>query len=88
MFSPPGGSFPFTVGRIQHGFDVRPDLCAQDNTVSPRQYLGKFWTDSLVHDKNALQLLVDVIGEVKAYRTINGILGYMLFTCIKYYKTF
>jgi len=28
-FAHGGGSFPYTVGRIQHGFLVRPDLCAQ-----------------------------------------------------------
>lgn len=27
-FAHGGGSFPSTIGRIQHGFDVRPDLCA------------------------------------------------------------
>lgn len=31
-----GGSFPYTIGRITHGFDVRPDLCAVENNVSPR----------------------------------------------------
>ena len=42
---------------------VRPDLCATDCDVAPREFLGKFWTDSLVHDNTALELLVDVIGE-------------------------
>ena len=64
-FAHGGGSFPFTIGRIQHGFDVRPDLVAVDNPVSPVDYIGKFWVDSLVHDKKALQYLVDVIGEDK-----------------------
>ena len=63
-FSFTGGSFPFTVGRIEHGYNVRPDLCAIDCDTSPRQFLGKFYTDTLVHDQNALELLVDVIGEV------------------------
>jgi aminocarboxymuconate-semialdehyde decarboxylase len=45
-FAHGGGSFPFTLGRIQHGFDVRPDLCAVDNAVEPRKYLGHFWLDS------------------------------------------
>jgi aminocarboxymuconate-semialdehyde decarboxylase len=27
-FAHGGGSFPITVGRIEHGFNVRPDLCA------------------------------------------------------------
>lgn len=64
-FAHGGGSFPFTIGRIQHGFDVRPDLVALDNAISPKEYAGKFWVDSLVHDKNAFQYLLEVIGEDK-----------------------
>lgn len=64
-FAHGGGSFPFTMGRIQHGFDVRPDLVAVDNAISPKEYAGKFWVDSLVHDKNAFQYLLEVIGEDK-----------------------
>nr|KAF6336065.1 aminocarboxymuconate semialdehyde decarboxylase [Myotis myotis] len=60
-----GGAFPFTVGRISHGFSVRPDLCAQDNPINPRKYLGSFYTDSLVHDPLALKLLTDVVGKDK-----------------------
>ena len=59
-----GGSFPFTIGRIEHGYNVRPDLCATDCDKGPRSFLGKIWTDSLVHDVNAIKLLVDVIGQV------------------------
>lgn len=64
-FAHGGGSFPATIGRIEHGFNVRPDLCAIDNDNSPRNYLGKFWIDSLVHDEKALQFILDVIGEDK-----------------------
>lgn len=64
-FAHGGGSFPFTIGRIEHGFDVRPDLVAIDNTVNPRDYIGKFWVDSLVHDKKAMEFLVDVMGDDK-----------------------
>uniref|UniRef100_A0A668RWH3 2-amino-3-carboxymuconate-6-semialdehyde decarboxylase n=1 Tax=Oreochromis aureus TaxID=47969 RepID=A0A668RWH3_OREAU len=64
-FAHGGGSFPFTVGRIEHGHKVRPDLCAVDNDVSPRKYLGSFYTDSLVHDPASLKLLIDVIGKDK-----------------------
>ena len=59
-----GGAFPFTIGRIEHGYSVRPDLCAVNNKVNPRDYLGRIYTDSLVHDAGALQLLVDVMGKV------------------------
>jgi aminocarboxymuconate-semialdehyde decarboxylase len=58
-----GGSFPYTLGRIEHGFMVRPDLVAIDNTVNPKNYLGRFWVDSLVHDKKAFEFLLDVLGE-------------------------
>ncbi|XP_052804180.1 2-amino-3-carboxymuconate-6-semialdehyde decarboxylase-like isoform X2 [Mya arenaria] len=62
-FAHGGGAFPFTVGRIEHGYNVRPDLCAVDCKTSPRNFLGKFYTDALVHDPRALELLVDVIGQ-------------------------
>lgn len=57
-----GGSFPFTIGRIGHGFDVRPDLCAVDNDVHPSAYLDRLYMDSLVHDPAALNFLIDLIG--------------------------
>jgi aminocarboxymuconate-semialdehyde decarboxylase len=62
-FAHGGGSFPFTIGRIEHGFDVRPDLVAIDNAVNPREYIGRFWVDALVHDKNTMKYLVDIMGE-------------------------
>ena len=62
-FAHGGGAFPFTIGRIEHGFAVRPDLVAVDNPVSPRDYIGRFWVDSLVHDPKAMEYLVDTIGE-------------------------
>ncbi|XP_059822259.1 2-amino-3-carboxymuconate-6-semialdehyde decarboxylase isoform X3 [Hypanus sabinus] len=58
-----GGTFPYTIGRIEHGYNVRPDLCARENKINPRKYLGRFYTDALVHDPLALKLLVDVIGK-------------------------
>lgn len=64
-FAHGGGSFPFTVGRIEHGFDVRPDLTAIDNTKKPKDYLGKFWVDSLVHDHKALEYIIDILGDDK-----------------------
>ncbi|MCO6460956.1 MAG: amidohydrolase [Saprospiraceae bacterium] len=64
-FAHGGGSFPFTFGRIKHGFDVRPDLVAIDHNVSPDYYLGHFWVDSLVHDRNALDFNLRLFGENK-----------------------
>jgi aminocarboxymuconate-semialdehyde decarboxylase len=62
-FAHGGGSFPITIGRIEHGFNVRPDLVAIDNPINPRNYIGKFWIDSLVHDENTLNFIVDLMGE-------------------------
>jgi aminocarboxymuconate-semialdehyde decarboxylase len=67
-FAHGGGAFPFTIGRMEHGFDVRPDLVATDNDVNPRSDLrsrerpARFYVDSLVHDPDALQLLVKLFG--------------------------
>ena len=64
-FAHGGGSFPATIGRIEHGFNVRPDLCAIDNKVNPRDYLGNFYLDSLVHEPKMLEFIVDMMGEDK-----------------------
>jgi aminocarboxymuconate-semialdehyde decarboxylase len=64
-FAHGGGSFPFTIGRIEHGFAVRPDLVAVDNAVNPRNYIGKFWIDSLVHDPAAMRYIAELVGVDK-----------------------
>lgn len=64
-FAHGGGSFPATVGRVQHGFDARPDLCAIDNKKGPKDYLGKFYVDSLTHDPHMLRHIIRLFGEDK-----------------------
>ena len=64
-FAHGGGSFPATIGRIEHAFHVRPDLCAVDNPVNPREYLGKFYLDTLVHDAPMLRYLIELVGVDK-----------------------
>lgn len=64
-FAHAGGSFPFTVGRVEHGFHARPDLCQTDCKVNPRHFLGKFWVDSLTHDAQALEFLTKIVGDDK-----------------------
>jgi aminocarboxymuconate-semialdehyde decarboxylase len=67
-FAHGGGAFPGTIGRIEHGFHVRPDLVAIDNKTEPRKYLAhgkqpaRFYVDSLVHDADALKLLLKLFG--------------------------
>jgi len=61
-FAHGGGSFPATIGRIEHGFNCRPDLVAVDNNVNPRNYIGKFYLDSLVHDAPMLDYIINLFG--------------------------
>lgn len=64
-FAHGGGSFGMTLGRIMQGFTMRPDLCAVDCKVSPQEYLGHFYVDSLVHDPIVLKYLVNLMGHKK-----------------------
>ena len=61
-FAHGGGSFPYTIGRIEHGFRMRPDLVASDNARNPRDYFPRLYFDSCVHDPQALHYLLDVVG--------------------------
>ena len=61
-FAHGGGAFPATIGRIEHGWQARPDLVAVDNIHNPKKYLGQFWLDSLVHDPKMLEIVVDLVG--------------------------
>ncbi len=62
-FAHAGGSFLFTIGRIEHGFECRPDLVAIDNNINPRNYLGKFWVDSITHDPLVLDYVLKLQGS-------------------------
>ncbi len=64
-FSHAGGSFIPTLGRIEHGYVCRPDLVAVHNQVNPREYLGKFWVDSITHDPTLLEYIIKMIGSEK-----------------------
>ena len=64
-FAHAGGSFLPTIGRIEHGFNCRPDLVAVDNPVNPRHYLGKFWVDCITHDPALLRFVLEMVGDDK-----------------------
>jgi aminocarboxymuconate-semialdehyde decarboxylase len=64
-FAHAGGSFMSTIGRIEHGFNCRPDLVAIDNDINPRNYLGKFWVDSITHDPLVLEYVIKLQGTKK-----------------------
>jgi aminocarboxymuconate-semialdehyde decarboxylase len=65
MLSHAGGSLIPTMGRLEHGFNCRPDLVAVDNKRNPREYLGKFWTDCVTHDIELLKYILKIQGSEK-----------------------
>lgn len=60
-----GGSFPYTLGRIDHGFRERPDLCQTAAITLPSSQARRLYYDSLVHDAAALRLLIDRVGVLR-----------------------
>lgn len=60
-----GGSFPYTLGRLEHGYHAIPELCAMKCSSSPKSFIGNIYFDSLVHDEKALKFLVETMGEDK-----------------------
>jgi aminocarboxymuconate-semialdehyde decarboxylase len=64
-FAHAGGSFLPTIGRIQHGFECRPDLVAIDNPIEPKKYIGQFWVDSITHDAPMLEYVLKMVGSKK-----------------------
>ena len=57
------GSFLSTIGRIEHGFNCRPDLVAVDNPKNPREYCGHFWVDCITHDQDMLHYVLKMQGS-------------------------
>jgi len=56
-----GGFLPYGIGRLDHGYKVRPELAAK-LPKPPNAYLENIYCDSITHDTRALQFLIDRIG--------------------------
>lgn len=55
-----GGALPFLLGRLSHGWSVRPE-CAHLKT-DPRDYATRFYYDTITHDAASLAFLVEQVG--------------------------
>lgn len=62
-FAHGGGAFPGIIGRLEHGFNVRPDIVATANERNPRDYIGRFFVDSLVHEPAMLHYMLELFGS-------------------------
>ncbi|NYT69073.1 amidohydrolase family protein [Pusillimonas noertemannii] len=55
-----GGALPFLLGRIAHGWSVRPECAHLER--SPREYAARFYYDTVTHDPEALAFLIEQVG--------------------------
>ncbi|WP_127754786.1 amidohydrolase family protein [Devosia sp. 1566] len=55
-----GGALPFLVGRLQHGWSVRPELKHMER--GPEEYLARFYFDTIAHSQSSLQYLIAQVG--------------------------
>ena len=62
-FAHGGGAFPGIIGRLDHGFNVRPDIVATAISRNPREYIGQFFVDSLVHEPEMLKYMIGLFGS-------------------------
>ena len=55
-----GGYLPYQIGRLDHGYRVRPESrgCAQ----APSAYLPRFWFDTVTHAPGPLRFLTELVG--------------------------
>ncbi len=57
-----GGQFPFIMGRIEHGYRVRPEPKEKVHQP-PRVFLKNFYFDTITHNPDALRYLIAFAGS-------------------------
>lgn len=55
-----GGAFPYLVGRLNHGWAVRPECSHLEH--GPVDYLKRFYYDTISHSTESLTYLLDLVG--------------------------
>ncbi|HLC40315.1 MAG TPA: amidohydrolase family protein, partial [Methylomirabilota bacterium] len=55
-----GGALPYLIGRVNHGWKVRPEC--KGLPKPPLSYLRRFTYDTISHSPEALRYLVDLVG--------------------------
>ena len=55
-----GGTFPWLIGRITHGWGVREEC--RHLATQPEAYLRRFYYDTITHNYSALEYLIRLVG--------------------------
>ena len=61
-FAHGGGSFAYLLGRVENAWQQR-EIVREDSPHPPSHYVNRFSVDSVVFSEDALNLLVNVMGE-------------------------
>ena len=56
-----GGFMPYQIGRLDHGYKVRPETNAKIS-APPSSYLRRFYFDTITHAGTPLKFLVKLVG--------------------------
>lgn len=57
-----GGFVPFQIGRLNRGYEAKPELAAKQISRLPGDYLSRLYVDTVVHDAGVLRFLIDSLG--------------------------
>ena len=57
-----GGHLPYIIGRLHHGYEVRPE-CRANIPQSPWAYFKQIYFDSITHHPAALEYLIGIVGS-------------------------
>ena len=57
-----GGALPILIGRIDHGWRVRPEIEKLHMAQAPSTYLQRFTYDTIVHSKSVMEFVIREVG--------------------------
>jgi aminocarboxymuconate-semialdehyde decarboxylase len=55
-----GGALLILIGRVDHGWEVRPE--AKQLPKAPSKYLDRFFYDTIVHSKQIMEFVISTVG--------------------------
>lgn len=63
-FAHAGGSMPYLIGRLDHGYKVRPE-CKSAIPKAPSEYFKRLYFDTIAHSPQGLLYLIQSVGSDK-----------------------
>jgi aminocarboxymuconate-semialdehyde decarboxylase len=60
MLPQAGGTFPWLIGRMDHGWEVREEC--RSISQPPSAYLQRFYYDTITHQPQIMRALIDLVG--------------------------